>query len=102
MVTLVRIQFGDPLYKRLNYISHVDFYNECAKVLGTVYDCVEFPYRYRTRWNNRKEGSGRFPGFGIIRVFGSQVHIALTFPILISKVFESQEAALSALKELKK
>lgn len=58
------------------------FYRECARLLGTSYDCVPFPFRKRTRWNNRTAGSGRFPGHGIIRVFGDEVQVALTCPKL--------------------
>lgn len=57
------------------------FYAECAALLGTSYDCVPFSYGRRTRWNNRSAGSGRFPGFGLIRVFSDdEVHVHLHSP----------------------
>jgi hypothetical protein len=56
------------------------FYAECAALLGTTHDDTPFPYRKRTRWNNRTPGRGRFPGRGVIRVFGDSVHVALSSP----------------------
>jgi hypothetical protein len=63
-------------------MTNEDFYRECARLLGTTYDCKPVLYRYRTRWNNRAPGGGRFPGHGIIRIFGDQVHVQLTNPKL--------------------
>lgn len=59
-----------------------DFYRECARLLNTTHEGQPFPYRYRTRWNNRVAGQGRFPNHGIIRIFGDMVHVALTSPTL--------------------
>lgn len=75
------------------------FYHECAKILGTVYDCEPFPWSFskRTRWNNRAPGSGRYPGFGTIHCFGDIVHASLYEPIVIIKVFLSKKDALDAL-----
>jgi hypothetical protein len=72
------------------------FYAECAALLGTTYDCKPFPYYRRTRWNNRAPGSGRFPGHGLIRAFGSTVQIATTKPA-ITAVCDSKEEALLVL-----
>jgi hypothetical protein len=63
-------------------MNNEQFYAECAALLGTTYDCTSFPYKYRTRWNNRAAGSGRFPGHGTIRVFGDIVHATLHHPKL--------------------
>lgn len=76
-----------------------DFYAECAAILNTVVDGEAFPYHKRTRWNNRKPGRGRFPGFGIIRAFGDLVHMHLYSPIRIEKVFLGKDEALAFLRE---
>lgn len=75
------------------------FYLECARLLKTDHLGQPFTHYKRTRWNNRTPGQGRFPGRGIIRVFGSQVHIALTDPP-IHKICDSQDECLDFLKTL--
>ncbi|PZR77762.1 MAG: hypothetical protein DI537_42820 [Stutzerimonas stutzeri] len=67
-------------------------------MLDTTDECQAFPYRYRTRWNNRSPGRGRFPGFGMIRAFGTIVHIHLHDPKPIAGVFDSFEDALAHLR----
>lgn len=47
-----------------------EFYETCAKIIDVEHE-FNSPVRKRTRWNNRKLGNGRFPGFGLIRHFGS-------------------------------
>ena len=81
-------------------MNNEDFYVECAKLLNTEYDRKPFPWTSsgRTRWNNRVPGSGRYPGFGIIRCFGNQVHMALTRPVKVHNIFDSKELALEFLK----
>ena len=81
-------------------MNNEDFYNRCAELLGVEYDCQPFEYPYRTRWNNRKPGSGRFEGRGIIRKFGSQIHVALTKPIQHHGIYNSEEEVLTFLKNL--
>jgi len=76
-----------------------EFYEEVANLLGTEHEGKPFPWYYRTRWNNRTAGQGRFPGRGIVRVFGSQVHVALTNPP-IHKIFQSRSECLEFLKNL--
>jgi hypothetical protein len=80
------------------------FYHKCAELLGTEYDCKPFPwtsYR-RTRWNNRAPGSGRYPGYGIIRKFGNQIHVALKYPINHHGIYNSEEEVLTFLQNLEK
>ena len=67
------------------------FYRHCAKLLETEYDCKPFPWHYRTRWNNRAAGSGRYPGFGIIRKFGDQIQVSLVHPVTHTKVYNSEQ-----------
>lgn len=75
-----------------------DFYTECAAILGTTDDCEAFTHYKRTRWNNRRPGRGRFPGFGLIRAFGDVVQIALHHPVQVNAVIEGRDAALEFLR----
>ena len=75
------------------------FYEECARLL----DCAEhvyrkFPYRKRTRWNNRSAGSGRFPGHGLVRLFSSDaIHVMLHNPS-VNRYCKSMAEALEVIK----
>ncbi len=90
-----------------------EFYKACEDILGTKTEYKEQkiytkydretgqPYKpatRATRWGGREPGNGRFPGNGLIRVFGSIIHITLTDPQL-SGTFNSFEDALKALEE---
>ena len=77
-----------------------EFYERCATILGTRYDCQPFTGHKRTRWNNRKPGGGRFPEHGIIRLFGEHVQIALRSPVSIQRNVEGRQAALDLLKTI--
>lgn len=76
------------------------FYLECAKLL----ECADhtyrvYPYTKRTRWNNRGAGNGRYPGHGIVRMFGpNTIHVSLYSPRL-SGQFKSPEAVYAAIRE---
>lgn len=75
------------------------FYTKCAELLGATHAYKKFPYRKRTRWNNRTAGNGRFIGHGLVRVFGpTTIHVSLTSPRL-SGCFKSQDAVLEAIKQ---
>ena len=50
------------------------FYNECSKILNIEHS-FNIPVKRRNRWNTRNLGNGRFPGFGLIRCFGSIILI---------------------------
>ena len=76
------------------------FYDACAAILGVEHDFAPFRYAKRTRWNNRKPGSGRFPGRGLVRAFGGHVHLSLYRPKPINRLFDSREAALRCLEEI--
>jgi hypothetical protein len=80
-------------------MNNSTFYHAVAKLLGTKYVGTEFAYRYRTRWNNRTPGGGRFPNYGIVRLFGDKVHIALIDPVEIDEVVEGRQEALDLIKE---
>ncbi len=75
------------------------FYHECAELL----DCAEhvykkFPYRKRTRWNNRTAGNGRFVGHGLIRVFAPNTIAVFLHTPKVRGTFASTAAVLSAIK----
>ena len=80
------------------------FYHKCAELLGVEYDCQPFPWTHsnRTRWNNRAPGSGRYPGYGIIRKFGNQIHVALSKPISHHGIYDSEEEVFTFLQNLDK
>lgn len=50
------------------------FYDMCASILNIEHVFSE-PVRKRNRWNTRKLGNGRFPGFGLIQCFGSTIRV---------------------------
>jgi hypothetical protein len=76
------------------------FYDACAKLLGVEHDFVPFRYGKRTRWNNRRPGSGRFPGRGLVRAFGDRVHLSLYRPKPVNRLFDSRATALQYLREI--
>lgn len=77
------------------------FYCEVAEILGLESPFETNPYKYyRTRWNNRKPGNGRFEGYGLVRYFGPNlVHVVLQKPKKINETFTSTSEALKFLKE---
>nr|CAD6437860.1 hypothetical protein REQ54_04307 [Rhizobium sp. Q54] len=75
------------------------FYADCAQLLGTQIEYSRWPYGTPDRWNNRRPGNGRFPGFGIIRMFGPNlVQVSLRHPVKLHGTYRSREAALSAVR----
>ena len=50
------------------------FYTRCGEILGIEHE-YHVPYKRRTRWNARVLGNGRYPGFGTIQIFGSQIRV---------------------------
>jgi len=81
-------------------LSDPDFLSECARLLGTDHEWVKPAWRV-TRWYPRDPGNGRFPGFGVIRVYSENViHVQLYHPVSISRVFASKEGVLDYLRSL--
>jgi len=76
-------------------IADVEFYIKCSDILNVEFIDHSFTHYKRTRWNNRSAGNGRFPGFGIIRVFGDKVHVACK---LGSFIFNSKEECVTWLE----
>lgn len=77
------------------------FYQDIADLLH-----IQNPYTpnvhksWRTRWNNRKPGNGRFEGLGLIRFFSpSMIHVCLKEPVRVNKIFTSSEDVLNYLKQ---
>ena len=85
-------------------MTNEEFYQECAELLNTTYDCQPFPWTSSgvTRWNNRAPGSGRYPGHGLIRCYGSVIHVNLHTPVTFNKVFSSKEEALLNIRRILK
>jgi hypothetical protein len=75
------------------------FYQAVAELLDCsrhIYN--EFPYRYKTRWNNRLPGNGRYPDHGLVRRYSSTcIHVHLNNPV-INGHFKSADDALQAIK----
>lgn len=77
------------------------FYAKCAELLGATHHYRRFPFRKRTRWNNRTPGNGRFEGFGLIRMFGlNSIHVALRAPVVVNRWFTSPEAVYAFLESI--
>lgn len=53
----------------MNNETKKEFYARCGEILGIEHDWQE-PVPRRTRWNTRNLGNGRFPGFGLVQMFG--------------------------------
>lgn len=80
-------------------MSHEEFYAAVAALLGTTHDFVQPPREgAKLRWGPRTPGNGRFPGHGLVRIFGDKIHVALTTPFLTG-VFGSKDSALAAIGE---
>jgi hypothetical protein len=78
------------------------FYRRCAELLGCTHEYRPFPWRKRTRWNNRAAGNGRYEGYGLIRMFGpTTIHVSLHSPIRVNRWFSSPEAVYSFLENLR-
>lgn len=71
-----------------------EFYTKVAEVLETDYTFWKPTGLWKKRWGPRDPGNGRYPGHGLVRIFGSQVHVSLYDPPL-SKVFDSKEMAFA-------
>lgn len=76
-----------------------EFYRRCGEILGVSHEGAAFGHYQRTRWNNRTPGRGRYPGRGMVRLFGDTVHIALSQPPC-TRVIHGREDALQMLEHL--
>lgn len=72
------------------------FYAQVSKILGIEHEYHQ-PVPRRNRWNTRRLGNGRFPGFGLVQDFGGQVRIMrVGHPTIWCK---SHEEAIKFLEE---
>jgi hypothetical protein len=63
------------------------FYTRCGELLGIEHVYTQ-PVRKRNRWNNRRPGNGRFPGFGLVQCFGSSVRVVSKHGTRMFKTYE--------------
>jgi hypothetical protein len=89
--------------KEINEVE--GFYQEVSDLLGLpnnyYFDPNTVGGKYRTRWNNRKPGNGRFAGYGLIRYFSATcIHVVLTNPVNMNRTYDSRQAALESLKKI--
>ena len=73
-----------------------EFYTECARILNIEHEFIT-PVPRRTRWNTRLLGNGRYPGFGLIQCFGSQIRIISKTG---TKMFNTYEEVYRYLNEI--
>jgi hypothetical protein len=75
------------------------FYAECARLLGADHTYTPWTGRGPNRWNNRHAGNGRFPGFGVIKMFApNAIHVCLTHPKAVTRFVKSPEEAYALLR----
>lgn len=92
-------------------MTNLEFYEECGRILGVEYDKPTWEDRPRInrydelvltsrgRFAGRAPGNGRYPGYGVIRVFGSTIHLASHKEI---RTFKTKESVLDYLKGLRR
>lgn len=51
-----------------------EFYERCSAILGIVHE-YNTPVPRRNRWNARRLGNGRYPGFGLVQCYGSSARV---------------------------
>ena len=51
-----------------------EFYSKCSQILNIEHE-FHVPVPRRTRWNTRRLGNGRYPGFGVIQCYGSMIRV---------------------------
>lgn len=81
----------------MNNEAKKQFYEQCGSILNIEHEWSE-PVKRRTRWNTRKIGNGRYPGFGLVQCFGPT-----SFRVVSrkgTKVFKSSEAVYDYLKKV--
>jgi len=75
------------------------FYEAAAATLGASHEYRPWTGRGPNRWNNRRPGNGRFPGYGTVRYFAPGViHVCLHAPSAVNRTARSADEALAILK----
>jgi len=76
-----------------------EFYTKCAELLSCDHAYHE-PYEYKTRWNVRTLGNGRYEGHGVIRMYSQTcIRVMLSNPKLI-RTYDNVQDVYAALEEL--
>lgn len=70
------------------------FYDTVSSILNIEHEFHD-PVPRRTRWNTRRLGNGRYPGFGLVQCFGSHVRVMSKAG---TKIFKSYEETYEYLK----
>ncbi len=73
-----------------------EFYTKCGEILNIEHVYAE-PVRRRNRWNTRRLGNGRYPGFGLIRCYGTTVMVISKNG---SRVYKTYEEVYDYLRQL--
>jgi hypothetical protein len=69
----VRVPPGAPIEDKVMNEREA-FYARCSEILGIPHEYHD-PVPRRNRWNTRRLGNGRFPGFGLIQSYGGPVRV---------------------------
>lgn len=63
------------------------FYTKCGELLG-IEHVYNKPVPRRNRWNTRRLGNGRYPGFGLIHCYGTTVRVMSKHGTRMFKTYE--------------
>jgi len=74
-----------------------EFYGRCADILGIPHEFAT-PGARRTRWNARRLGNGRYPGFGLVQCFGDDVRVVSKRG---TRMFKSYDEVYKYLEEIR-
>ena len=94
-----------------------EFYSRCADILGIEHqwtdhpivpkfdrmtgECLGTSFVPRGRWYGREPGSGRYAGYGTIRMFSAAcIQVNLTHPRTVQKLCTSPEEVYDLLRDL--
>ena len=72
------------------------FYQTCADILDIPHTFND-PVPRRNRWNTRRLGNGRYPGFGLVQCFGSKIRVISKHG---TKMFDDYEQVYQYLKKI--
>lgn len=84
-------------YELCSYLLGVEAeYHDRTRMFTTPRHDGTIRNTYKTRWNGRDPGNGRFPNCGLIRNFGNIITVNLRNPML-SGTYQSFDDALQAI-----
>lgn len=64
-----------------------EFYERCSVILGIAHE-YNTPVPRRNRWNARRLGNGRYPGFGLVQCYGSSARVVSKHGTRMFKSYE--------------